>query len=487
MPSEPSFSRDISPLFRDADVEAMEWAFDLRSYESVRENAEHIYERVENGSMPCDEKWPAERVEVFRAWMSGLPARRVWRNKPVPPGRAGRREAASVAPWYERELLRAVCLDAERPCDEGYPSVDQFSERARANESEEASHESCGGAWPSRARCFAAAGCSGGPASTGASSVSPAPTATQPEPESAAPVESKLPGAEAYETCAAGGDYWPTMVVAATGSTIWVACKEESRLVPHDAATGAMGEEVALDAQPVAVVAGFDSLWALDTDGTLYRIDPDSGEIASRIDVAASAPYNLWTGAGSVWTIDDATGEVIRVSPETEKVVARVAVGDGPADMVFSGTSAWVANHRDLKLVHIDTRTNKARTLTTLRGTGAPERLALLGGSLWVTGRGTDLLKLNPSTGRVLQTVNLDVSGIDVVAADGALWVPTRSAEIDASGFPTASDLKRVTADGAVESVTPTEPFDVHGLVADETSLWIADTTEGVLYRLPLS
>jgi hypothetical protein len=75
MPSEPSFSRDISPLFRDDDVEAMEWAFDLRSYDSVRENAEDIYERVENGSMPCDEKWPAERVEVFRAWIdAGYPA-----------------------------------------------------------------------------------------------------------------------------------------------------------------------------------------------------------------------------------------------------------------------------------------------------------------------------------------------------------------------------------------------------------------------------
>jgi len=75
MPSEPSFSRDISPLFRDDDVEAMEWAFDLRSYDSVRENAADIYERVENGSMPCDEKWPAERVEVFRAWIdAGYPA-----------------------------------------------------------------------------------------------------------------------------------------------------------------------------------------------------------------------------------------------------------------------------------------------------------------------------------------------------------------------------------------------------------------------------
>src|SRR5215213_220077 len=162
----------------------------------------------------------------------------------------------------------------------------------------------------------ALAACNGEPAQTGASSTPPAATATatQPEPESAGPAPSKLPGADVFPICDAAGDFWPTMVAAVTGSTVWIACKEESRLVPIDAVTGRAGDEVALDAQPIAVVSGFGSLWALDTVGTLYRLDPATGEIASRADVAASAPYNLWIGAGSVWTIDDDSSEVIRVS-----------------------------------------------------------------------------------------------------------------------------------------------------------------------------
>ena len=47
-----SFERDIRPLFRPDDAEAMLWAFDLRSYEDVREHAETIYERLADGSMP---------------------------------------------------------------------------------------------------------------------------------------------------------------------------------------------------------------------------------------------------------------------------------------------------------------------------------------------------------------------------------------------------------------------------------------------------
>ena len=64
-----SFARDIRPLFRDEDVEAMRYAFDLGHYEEVKANAEGIYERLADGSMPCDGAWPADRIALFRRWM----------------------------------------------------------------------------------------------------------------------------------------------------------------------------------------------------------------------------------------------------------------------------------------------------------------------------------------------------------------------------------------------------------------------------------
>ncbi|MFN8535306.1 MAG: hypothetical protein U0556_17350 [Dehalococcoidia bacterium] len=65
----PSFSQDIRPLFRDKDITAMEFAFDLSDYEEVKANAEGIYQRLADGSMPCDDAWPAERVALFRQWI----------------------------------------------------------------------------------------------------------------------------------------------------------------------------------------------------------------------------------------------------------------------------------------------------------------------------------------------------------------------------------------------------------------------------------
>jgi hypothetical protein len=72
---QPRFESDIKPLFREMDRDAMEGAFDLWEHAEVRANADAILAAVEGGGMPCDGRWPAERVELFRRWVAaGMPA-----------------------------------------------------------------------------------------------------------------------------------------------------------------------------------------------------------------------------------------------------------------------------------------------------------------------------------------------------------------------------------------------------------------------------
>lgn len=69
-----SFANDIRPLFREKDVKAMNFRFDLSDYGDVKENADGILETVESGSMPCDEPWGPEQVETLKTWISeGFP------------------------------------------------------------------------------------------------------------------------------------------------------------------------------------------------------------------------------------------------------------------------------------------------------------------------------------------------------------------------------------------------------------------------------
>lgn len=64
------FARDIRPLFRDKDVQAMKSRFDLSSYQDVKDNAEGILSTVTDGSMPCDQAWSDEQIAAVQAWIS---------------------------------------------------------------------------------------------------------------------------------------------------------------------------------------------------------------------------------------------------------------------------------------------------------------------------------------------------------------------------------------------------------------------------------
>lgn len=71
-----SFAADIRPKFRFVpDVISMQSrGLDLHDYESVKDNAATILERLERGAgeqgaMPCDGPWPDADIALFRSWI----------------------------------------------------------------------------------------------------------------------------------------------------------------------------------------------------------------------------------------------------------------------------------------------------------------------------------------------------------------------------------------------------------------------------------
>jgi hypothetical protein len=67
-----SFERDVRPLFRERDRAAMlnVAKFDLWERGDVVEHARAILGRLEDGSMPCDQRWPQDRLSLFRRWIA---------------------------------------------------------------------------------------------------------------------------------------------------------------------------------------------------------------------------------------------------------------------------------------------------------------------------------------------------------------------------------------------------------------------------------
>jgi hypothetical protein len=68
----------------------------------------------------------------------------------------------------------------------------------------------------------------------------------------------------------------------------------------------------------------------------------------------------------------------------------------------------------------------------------------------------------------------------------GSLWVPVRAADQTQSGFPRLEAVRRVDAvsRSATTVASVSGRVDVHGLADGGTVVWLADNTNGVLYRL---
>jgi uncharacterized Fe-S cluster protein YjdI/CDGSH-type Zn-finger protein/truncated hemoglobin YjbI len=64
-----SFATHIRPLFRARDQQAMSFAFDLSSYDDVKQHAKPILDRLRAGNMPCDGAWPEQQVDLFQRWV----------------------------------------------------------------------------------------------------------------------------------------------------------------------------------------------------------------------------------------------------------------------------------------------------------------------------------------------------------------------------------------------------------------------------------
>ncbi len=63
-----------------------------------------------------------------------------------------------------------------------------------------------------------------------------------------------LPGARSIKVCAAAGPFWPTMTLALQGTTAWVACKTQSRIVRVNTKTGKTTKSIRLRGPAIAVV-----------------------------------------------------------------------------------------------------------------------------------------------------------------------------------------------------------------------------------------
>ena len=278
-----------------------------------------------------------------------------------------------------------------------------------------------------------------------------------------------------------------------------------------------VSKPIAVGGAPLRIAAADEAIWVTsEPDGTLTRLDPESGEPVGaplRLEPGISG---VAVGAGSVWVSDPPTGEVLRVDPQKGEVVDRIDVGGHPGPIAFGGGHVWVADEDGAGISAI----NAAGGAVYRRGLvphTAPLRLAVGAGGLWVS---------SATTGTVRR---IDLSGVKpgapiavgrgpagVTVAHGLVWVAnSRSgtvSKVDPSTHAVVGDPVEVggrpggidsgtglvwVASAAEDAVTridlesgekvgaPVEVGSEPGAVAvGETAVWVADNGDGAVTRI---
>ena len=227
------------------------------------------------------------------------------------------------------------------------------------------------------------------------------------------------------------------------------------------------------------------ALWALTAGGGTAAAGP-AAPIESRpfADVKAAATIPLgktadWVvlAAGAVWVGTTGPNAVQRIDPRTNARVATVALPGTPCAGLAAGFgSLWVPLCAEPNaLARVDLKTH---AVTLVAGVGPADReggITTSADSVWlvVDAQGS-LLRIDPATGRVRQTVRVPPGSYNPLYFGGVVWV-TRAAGAELTAVDAAS--------GTVVGSTPTGP-NPRFLTAGAGSVFTLNQGDGTLTRI---
>jgi glutamine cyclotransferase len=198
--------------------------------------------------------------------------------------------------------------------------------------------------------------------------------------------------------------------VAVGDDTLWVGQSDPVGVVSVDPESGEMGEAIELpeNADPEEMVWDDGVLYASSGyDSTIYRIDTESGDVAT---LETEGPVTDLTVAGDALFVADFYA-MLEVDAESLEVDAEHELEeDRPWALAVDGTQVWIASQgadlTALDLVAGDL-TGDVAELGGDAFTDGAEEIVVVDDSVWMAKGGGDVLRIDPASSEVLATATL--------------------------------------------------------------------------------
>ncbi len=185
----------------------------------------------------------------------------------------------------------------------------------------------------------------------------------------------------------------------------------------------ALGELRGRKARHINATTDGTAIWVTSqADGQVSRIDPATNRVVATLGVGRE-PRHCRVGFGSIWVTNYGSATVSRIDPVVNEVVGTVDVQFGPEGVAFTDDVTLVANGRSGQVSIVDPRTNR-ETQVIDTGAGSEGLFTAVDGTVWLTVTfENSVVSLDLVTMTVRAPLETGNEPRRIVELDGQLWV----------------------------------------------------------------
>jgi DNA-binding beta-propeller fold protein YncE len=235
---------------------------------------------------------------------------------------------------------------------------------------------------------------------------------------------------------------------------------------------------IAIGRPPLRIAAGSQAIWVTsERDGTITRLDPDSGRPLGRPLHPGFGVAGVAIGGKWVWVTNSLRGRLLRLDPETGRVLKTIDVGGRPGPIALGGGRVWIADEDGRGVTAVNSEGGRV-----LRRGLPPQttnlHLAFGAHGLWVSIAATgSIRRLDPADFTSGEPIRVGRGPAGLTVADGLVWVAN-------------------SRSGTVSKVDPAtrqllgDPIEVGGhpggIDAGTSAVWVANAADGTVTKIDL-
>jgi virginiamycin B lyase len=266
--------------------------------------------------------------------------------------------------------------------------------------------------------------------------------------------------------------------VLVTDDAVWVATTRPNTVQRIDPATNRVVSKVSLTGEACSGLAiGFGSIWVplCSKKPVLVRVDAVKNKVSAMLPVGPAGPEGgIAVSGDSIWIITDKNGTLIRIDPDTGTVRQKIRIPPGSYNPLFSDGVIWITGFDSNVLTAVDAVTGEV--LVSIPVGPKPRFLTAGGGSVWTLNQGNGTVsRVDEKTRKLTATITAGIPGLggDICYGADSVWASVFDVPLTRIDSQTNKVLRQWVGPGG------------DSLRFGHDSIWLTDYHKGLVWRFP--